>query len=224
MDVFDELSRSYKDILNRDIKCFGEGVEYFADYKAKYVRKQLVSNFEGSILDYGCGIGLVSKALRKFFDDRKVTIIGYDVAKETIREARRTVDGVMFTNSFENIANHKFDVIIVANVLHHVKEEDRIQYLESIVGNLKMGGKIFVFEHNPHNLLTRHVVRSCIFDRGVTLIRPIDMERLFGKSKITVVKKDFIIFFPKALKIMRWVEPVLGNFSLGGQYVFIGEI
>ena len=224
MNEFDKFSASYKDILDRDVKCFGEDSEYFASYKAMYVYRYLAGSFNGNILDYGCGIGVVSKFLYKFFKNKNVNIVGYDISAESIKEASSHVDGVEFTKNFEDIETRTFDAIVIANVLHHIKVENRHKYLKKAVANLRRGGKIFIFEHNPYNPLTQRVVRSSILDREAVLIKSKDMRVLLKKAGIIPIKKMYIIFFPKILKIFRPLEPLLGRFPLGAQYVFVGEV
>ena len=130
MSDFDKLSHEYENILNRDIGCSGEGAEYFADYKAKCVKKYLGNDFKGGILDYGCGIGLVTKHLNKYFDTERVSITGYDISKDSVKKANEKIKDTIFISDFEKIGRASFDVIIMANVMHHVKPEERDDFLK----------------------------------------------------------------------------------------------
>lgn len=213
MNEFDKFSADYKDILDRDVKCFGEDSEYFASYKAMYVYRYLGDSFSGNILDYGCGIGAVSKFLYKFFKNKSVNIVGYDVSAKSIEEARSHVDGVEFTKNFEDMETRTFDAIIIANTLHHIIQKNRHEYLKKTVANLRRGGKIFVFEHNPYNPLTQCVVRSSILDREAVLIKSKDMAELLKKAGIITILKMYIIFFPKILKIFGLSNPYYAVFQ-----------
>lgn len=224
MSEFDKLSSNYKQLLDRDIRLFGEDSEYFASYKAMFVYKYLGDSFIGDILDYGCGIGVVSKFLNNFFKDKNIRMLGYDVSAESIKEARNNVNDVEFTENFDDVKNRKFDAIIMANVLHHIKAEDRTEVLKKTATCLTKGGKIFVFEHNPYNPLTRIVVKLSIIDRGAVLVKSKDVAVLFRKAGIYPIEKKYIVFFPKILKIFRPLESLLGNFPIGAQYVFIGKV
>jgi len=223
MEEFDKFSSNYKRILDRDVRFFGEDSEYFASYKAAYVYRYLGGNFNGNILDYGCGIGAVTKFLNSIFKDRKVDILGYDISAESIEEARKGVKDVEFTNNPEDIENRFFDVIVMANVLHHIKVEDRYEFLKKAVSHLAKNGKIFVFEHNPYNPLARLIVKLSILDRGASLISSRDMAALFREAGICPVESKYIIFFPKIFKVFRPLETFLGGFPVGAQYVFVGK-
>lgn len=224
MEEFDKFSLNYKQTLDKDVRLFGEDSEYFASYKAMYIHRYLGDDFNGSILDYGCGIGAVSKFLIKLFKKNKISIVGYDISAESIEKAHKHISDVEFTEDFKDVEARTFDAIVMANVLHHIKAENRYEYLKKAVTRLTKGGKLFVFEHNPYNPLTRCVVKSSILDRGAELIRAKDMGLLFKKAGICPIEKKYIIFFPKILKVFRPLEALLGSFPLGAQYVFVGQV
>jgi len=221
MANFDELSRDYKDILDKDLRLSGEKTEYFAEVKAKYVKDYMKDGFLGRILDYGCGIGLVSKSLREHFDRPQVEIRGYDISADSIRQARKDVSGVAFTDSFNEIEKEKFDVIIMANVLHHTEASKRPGLIKSLRAMLNSGGKIFVFEHNPYNPLTRLVVKLSVIDKGADLLRLGDLIRLLEDADMRICERRYITFFPRALKALRSLEPALGLLPLGAQYMCV---
>jgi len=223
MSEFDSLSSNYKNILDKDLQISGESSEYFASYKAMCVHRHMGDNFSGSILDYGCGVGAVSEALRRCYTSKKVDISGYDTSPKSIEVARGNVKDVDFKDDYRQIEDRKFDVIVMANVMHHVKAADRHEFLKRSVGRLAGGGKFFIFEHNPYNPLTRYVVKRSVIDRGVELIKLKDMEILLRKVDVLPVEKRYIVFFPKILKALRPFEAILGGFPIGAQYVFVGK-
>ncbi len=220
---FEQLSPEYKKILNKDVRIFGEGAEYFARSKAGYVKDHVGSDFKGHILDYGCGIGLVAKSLRDCFNDAGVKIFAYDVSREAIRQACKVSNGIVFTYDFNHLKKESFDVIIIANVLHHMKVAERRSFLEKIVPLLNKNGDIFIFEHNPYNPLTRLVVRSSVIDRGASLLRLSETVKLLNSAGINAYKTSYITFFPKILKILRSLEPLMGRVPIGAQYMCVGK-
>ena len=84
---------------------------------------------------------------------------------------------------------------------------------------IKPGENIVIFEHNPYNPLTRHVVQTCPFDRGVELISLSRFVELARKSALQIRLKRYIVFFPKSLSPFRRLEPCLGFLPLGAQYM-----
>ena len=223
MNDFDKLSSEYKNILDRDVRLSGEDSVYFAFYKAAYVHKYLGDTFKGSILDYGCGIGAVTGALTKCFKNRSVSILGHDISSKSIDEARGRVEGIDFSENYKDIEGRAFDVIIIANVLHHVPVGERYDFLKKAIVCLAKNGRLFIFEHNPYNPLTKLVVKLSILDRTASLIRAKEMAGLLKSAGIDTVEKKYIIFFPKILRLFRPLEPALGSLPIGAQYVFIGR-
>lgn len=224
MADFDKFGSDYESILSRDVRFSGENALYFANYKAECIARYLGSDFKGRILEYGCGVGLLVKHLRKFFDQKQVEIIGYDISKESIKEASKNMKDVKFTHNLAEISNASFDAIILANVLHHIKIEERPLFLRKATGLLKKKGYIFVFEHNPYNPATRLVVRSSVLDKGVSLLRPDEVVRLLSGVGVTIFEKRYIVFFPRLFKALRFLEPNIGRVPLGAQYLCIGKL
>lgn len=224
MAEFDQFGQNYESILNSDIEFSGENAEYFANYKAECVFNHLGADFRGRILDYGCGIGLVTSFLREHFDREQVDIFGFDVSGESVKEAGEKVKDVTFSNDLKEIEKEPFDAIIVANVLHHVKPEERSVFFNKVTSYLREKGSIFVFEHNPYNPLTRKVVRSSILDKDASLLEAKETLGLLRGNGISDIKKRYIVFFPGFLKMLRFLEPMVGSFPMGAQYLCVGRL
>ncbi|MBP7055794.1 MAG: class I SAM-dependent methyltransferase [Candidatus Omnitrophica bacterium] len=220
---FDKLSVNYKNILDKDIRIFGEKSEYFAKNKAELVRDRLGYKFQGHILDYGCGIGLVAKNLRGYFDYTRVKISAYDKSGETVNKASENSSNIFFTNDINIIENNRFDAIIVANVLHHIAVSDRRLFLGGIKRILAENGRLFVFEHNPYNPLTRMVVGSSIIDKGASLLYMNEIIGLLTEIGMDTCEKSYITFFPKFLKFLRAFEPMMRGVPIGAQYMCVGR-
>ncbi|MCK5451336.1 MAG: class I SAM-dependent methyltransferase [Candidatus Omnitrophica bacterium] len=224
MSDFDKFSSDYENILDKKIKYFGESTEYFAEYKAEYVRKYLGDDFKGRILDYGCGIGLIVKYLKQYFDKNNVEIMGYDVSLESTKRANQEMPDIVFTHDFNKIKKNNFDVIVLANVLHHVKPEERSVFIRKAKSFLVKGGRIFIFEHNPYNPLTRLIVKLCVFDKEVIILKRKETVKLLIEAGMNISEKRYIVFFPQILKMFRFLEPILGCVPMGTQYLCIGKV
>ena len=223
MTDFDDLGSDYRKILNKEIDFSGDGMEHFSDYKAQCVVSYLGDDFNGKILDYGCGIGLMVKYIADRLDRTRAEVFGFDVSKELLKDALRNAKEAKFFGYFQDIPKEYFDVVVMANVLHHVKPEDRILFIEDAKSVLKKNGRIFIFEHNPYNPMTRLVVKRSALDKGVELISIRGMNRLFRGAGIKNIHKRFIVFFPRILSFLRPIEPMMGFIPLGAQYFYVGE-
>jgi hypothetical protein len=109
----------------------------------------------------------------------------------------------------------------LANVLHHVPTEERHAVFGQAFSRLAGGGRVVVFEHNPFNPLTRWAVSQCPFDGDAVLLRSIETRRLFAEVGFRVARRDFVVFFPRMLALLRPLEPLLRWNPLGAQYAVL---
>jgi len=102
---------------------------------------------EGSLLDVGCGHGLVSNevALR----NPLARVLGIDLSETKIASARATLAGrtnVEFRNAaLENVADADFDAVALIDVLYLVPKEAWAAFLRTCLEKLRPGG-IFVLK------------------------------------------------------------------------------
>jgi ubiquinone/menaquinone biosynthesis C-methylase UbiE len=205
---FDRFGDKYREIHNKNIKISGADSEYFSEYKVKTVCDLELKNHndEIRILDLGCGDGNSIKYFRSYFPNSK--IYGADVSSKSIEVAKSKNISDVQLNLFDgkNIpyqANF-FDIIFLAGVLHHVPENQRTPLLTEVYRTLGDGGRLYVFEHNPNNPLTRKIVKDCIFDENAILLSSKNLNGILSsigfKSRFT----RFTIFFPRH----RWFKPL----------------
>ena len=218
---FDQFADDYKRLLDKSVAFSGEESEYFAQYKARYLARLLGSEFTGKVLDFGCGIGLLSGFLKHSFP--RARIDGFDVSRESIgRVGSELAHQGLFTAELSQVA-HDYELIIVANVMHHVPAAERQSTVNGLAARLIPGGRLAIFEHNPVNPATRWLVEHCPFDRGVVLVAPSETAAYLKKAKLVGLRRDYIVFMPRFLAWLRPVEPWLAGLPLGAQYVLMGE-
>ena len=218
---FDEFSQSYKSELDRSIRFSGESSEYFTDYKARYVAGLAGPGFAGKILDFGCGVGLLSRFLKVRLPAAQVH--GYDVSSESIQmiPAELKQQG-SFSDKLADL-DRDYDFAVIVNVLHHVPKEQRERTVADVADRLSAGGKLLVFEHNPFNPFTRLAVSRCAFDGDAVLLRAKEARDYFSRAKLRLRKLAYIVFFPSFLSKLRRFEAVLSWLPAGAQYVIVGE-
>jgi SAM-dependent methyltransferase len=216
---FDRFAGDYASLHQRNIAISGEEPAYFADYKLHCVERLVGSNFREPVLDFGCGIGMLTERLSHRFSE----VHGYDPSSESLNIARGK-SASTFHEQESLIPDRHFSLAILANVLHHVAPSDRNALVRRVASKLREGsGRLVVFEHNPINPLTRYVVSRCEFDTDAVLLWPWQLNRLLTLNGFTSVSTKYIVFFPGFLAGLRRLEPYLGWLPLGAQMMVVGS-
>lgn len=222
---FDAHAPSYKEVLDRSISFSGEDSAYFAEYKIRDLSYELArsgadTSTDLKLMDFGCGVGTSMPHARRYFT--KAELLGVDVSQESLDQARARHGELA---SFLPLEEGKWpteakslDAAYAMCVFHHVDEEAHIRILAGIRDRLKPGGMMMVYEHNPYNPLTVHVVNSCPFDANAKLIRASVMAQRCWAAGYKDVKVRYRVFFPGFLKVFRFAEGMLSWLPLGGQY------
>jgi len=218
---FDQFAGNYKQVLDRSLAASGEDSAFFAEYKARYLARTLREAPPAKVLDFGCGVGLLSGFMQKHFGP--LWLDGFDVSSSSIGQVppKLTESGV-FTSDPQQLSRD-YDLIVIANVLHHVPPEQRHHTVRELAGRLVPGGKIAGFEHNPANPLTRWTVDHCPFDEDAILLPPAEAASYLTAAGLHIVRRDYIVFMPRPLAWLRPLERWLTWLPLGAQFVVIGE-
>lgn len=219
---FDQYASDYDKIMKEDLEFFGEENSYFADYKIKII-KDTLTPAPKKILDYGCGIGRNIKFYSKYFPDAKIH--GCDISQKSLeiaKESNQDADFFLIDNENINRFTGQFDVVSISCVFHHIEPALRKDTIEKIYSLLKPGGLVYIFEHNPYNPVTRKIVKDCVWDEDAILLPAKESRQLMDHAGFSVKKKQYTIFFPAFLKILRPFEKFLGFIPLGGQYYISG--
>lgn len=217
--VFDEKCAEYDKVLDESIglSIYG-GHDFFDNFKIDFI-KNLFSNQEKyHVLDFGCGNGRITALLAQAFS--KSIVSGYDISEKTIKYARKFNYSIKNLNFIDKLPeNQRYDIILVANVFHHIEKTDRSSILKKISRVLHSGGTIIIFEHNPYNPLTRKIVNRCPFDADAELIKRQEFIKLAQSCGLSLKLKQYIVMFPWANKIFRRIEYLFSQIPLGAQYV-----
>ncbi|HKS72151.1 MAG TPA: class I SAM-dependent methyltransferase, partial [Terriglobales bacterium] len=218
---FDQFAGNYKSVLDQSIALSGEDSSYFAEYKALYLARIVGSSFSGKILDFGCGVGLLSGFLKKHLPAARLN--GFDVSGESIARISPSLNASGAFTSEESQLAHDYDLIVTANVLHHVPPEHRSKTIADLAERLSPRGRLAIIEHNPANPLTRRAVDRCPFDEDAVLLPPGETKTLIRDAGLNIVRRDYIVFMPHALSWLRPLEPALAWVPLGAQYAVLGQ-
>jgi 2-polyprenyl-3-methyl-5-hydroxy-6-metoxy-1,4-benzoquinol methylase len=216
---FDAVATNYRQMVDESVGITGENSDYFAAYKANYVANHAAAGgASGKILDYGCGVGLLARQLKRHLPAMQVD--GYDVSESSLERTDPSLRSQgIFTSRIEQLGRD-YKIAILANVLHHVKPSDRPSVILKVTTHLSPGGRLVVFEHNPINPLTRWAVSHCPFDEGVVL-PPSSEVRALCSTELQLERTDYIVFFPRWLAPLRPLERFLRWCPAGAQHATV---
>ena len=217
---FDEYADRYEDLLKEQLAFFSKDRGYFSEYKVALAASHLRTP-PATILDFGCGIGLSLPYLKRHFPNAH--LFATDLSRESLAHVRTHFADVSILLDAE-VDGKSFDLIFVSGVFHHIPVEERERVAKRLAALLSERGELFVFEHNPFNPVTRHMVSTCPFDTDAVLITLNGMRHLLGDvAELQLADSGYCLFFPQAMQRLRPFEKVLHKIPLGGQYFVAGR-
>jgi trans-aconitate methyltransferase len=217
---FDRFAREYDDALKKGLRISGEGKDYFARGRVKWLSGLLKDLPPKRILDFGCGTGSAVPHLKEAFPEAE--IVGTDVSEESLKVARETQPAASYVGPEALKGQEKFDAAYCNGVFHHIPIPDRDHAVQQVHAVLRPGGVFALFENNPWNPGTRLGMHLCPFDKDAITLTPPETRRLMARNGFQVLRTDYLFFFPRFLAFLRGLEPSLCNFPLGGQYLVLG--
>ncbi len=221
---FDRFARTYDQDLARCLDGLGGrgSAAHFTRMKAAFIARRLTGERPAGILDFGCGQGHLTRLLAARFPEARVH--GFDVSAQTIEALPPETRQAAFFTSDPAALDQAYDAVALAGVLHHIPPPDRTGEARRIANLLRPGGRVFIFEHNPANPLTRRIVDRCPFDRDVKLLYPEETRRLLQDQGFSTMRTTYVSFIPPWLPWLHGLEPLLGRIPLGAQYVVEGRL
>jgi ubiquinone/menaquinone biosynthesis C-methylase UbiE len=148
--IFDPISLEHaKDIVltpdDNDPNRFTEATKYFVDV----IKKENLINESSIVLDFGVGMGRVSKEL---IDDFNCKIVGTDISLNMLVYATQYVNNPKNFVTCNKVTYTKvFDVCIASFVLQHV--ENPIEEIENIYNSLKLNGYLVCLNNFKQRLV-----------------------------------------------------------------------
>lgn len=212
---------NWQALRNKDV--FGPSHKRYMKQKTNLLLRCIRKNRLNTkkILDVGCGTGELETNLAN-----RLEMIGVDLAAAMLsvaKEKRRDCEFLRASCDKLPFRDGTFTMVLVVNVLHHLKPRDRKPFFSEISKMLAPGGYVIVFEHNPKNPFTRIVVRSCRIDRGILFLNTKEVTSLAKTSKIDKVDIEYLTFFPPILSFMESLERRMQRLPLGGEFMFLGR-
>ncbi len=216
---FDAYTANYNQLLQQQTGLFSPNEQYFARYKVDIVRKEVKEETAGShvgrLLEFGCGIGNNIPFLREAFPHAAIT--GSDISEASLAIARQQNSDVEFVTDAAALPGG-YDLIFIAGVFHHIAVAERAAVADVLHSLLAPGGRLFVFEHNPYNPVTRRIVSNCPYDADAVLLKPSELRGVLSGAALTVEGSSYCLFIPPRLSLLTPLENLLHWLPLGGQY------
>jgi SAM-dependent methyltransferase len=220
---FDRFADTYDDNLNQALSVSGENKDYFAHARVQWLKKRLGSSARKILtaMDYGCGIGDTTSLLYEQL--RLNRVVGLDVSSRSVQLAQRKHGSVKCTfRTFDQYSPEgDVDLIYCNGVFHHIPLAERAASLRFIHDSLRPEGIFALWENNPWNPGTRYVMSKCVFDRDAITISPSQAVHLVAGQGFNVLRRDFLFFYPRVLKALRFTEPWMTALPLGAQYLLL---
>ncbi len=231
MDVaeFDRFAEEYTAAHAANIRISGEAPDYFARYKIELLRRRWDADGRAeprAVLDFGVGIGNSLPYLKRLFPEAAVT--GLDVSQKSLDVAGRRFPGVADLVRYEGggaipLAEASFDLIFSACVFHHIDAGEHGAVFAGLKRLVRPGGLMVVFEHNPVNPATRHIVATCPFDENAVLLPAPALRESQLQAGFSPVEVAYTSFFPGALRGLRPLERFMTALPLGAQYYTVAH-
>ena len=220
---FDRFADEYRDVHARNIHLSGESPDFFAEYKIRDVARLVAQarlRHPLRIMDFGAGVGNSVPFFAKYLPDARLTCV--DVSMRSLEIADTRFPGMAAYQPFDGnilpFPEASFDLAFTACVFHHIPAPEHGGLFAEIHRVLRPGGLFVIFEHNPRNPLTVRAVNTCPFDEHAVLIDAKVMQVCLAEAAFTEIQLAYRIFFPRILRALRILEPMLRWLPLGAQY------
>jgi SAM-dependent methyltransferase len=216
---FDQYAARYNAGMEHPLKrLVGRSAEAFIALKVRWLLRDLqrralaVTRDSASpvrILDYGCGPGTFLMLLGQ--SDLVCELHGWDPSAAMLEEAVRRSAGSFDLLDDGELACEadRFHVVVVCCVVHHVAPEDRTTLFREVSRVLAPGGRLYVFDHNPRNPITRIVVRGTPIDSNASLVPASKVHVGLLEVGLCDAKTKYLMFLPPRWSWCLRLEDVL---------------
>jgi ubiquinone/menaquinone biosynthesis C-methylase UbiE len=224
--VFDAYSATYGDVVQDSIAFAGLQHDFFVDAKVRLLSALFADHFGSrrpSLLDVGCGVGVMHGPLRNIVG----ALAGTDVSGDALRCARERHADVDYRQGEGGSLpwpEAAFDAVLAVCVLHHVIPQERRPLLAEMKRVTRPGGLVIVIEHNPWNPLTRLAVRRCPFDRDAVLLSAGEGRTLLHDAGLHGIDARHFLVFPVANRWTERAEKRLRRAPIGAQFAVFGTV
>ena len=222
--AFDAYRLQYDAVVQDSIAFSGLKHDFFRDAKLRLLADLFEAQFgpeRPSLLDVGCGVGLLHDKLLPLTR----SLVGTDISREALARAALENPGVGYRPQEGNRLPSDaatFDASLAVCVFHHVPAGERATLVAEMRRVTRPGGLVILIEHNPWNPLTRLAVARCPFDHDAALLDAREGRALLRAAGLRDVGSRHFLLLPIARTWSRRLERTLGALPLGAQYLACG--
>lgn len=218
---FDQYRESYADTVDRALRFSGLRADFFTRVKARSLidlaRRRLGDPAQLRALDFGCGVGAYHGLLAPAFG----SLTGVDVSGECVAQARALHPAVSY-ETYEGavlpFGDGAFDLVFAITVFHHIPPAQWVESLRELRRVLRPGGIVAIYEHNPLNPVTMHVVNTCPFDEHAVLLRKRQTRDLVSDAGFVAIEAKTMMTVPPVGAVGRALDGMFAGLPLGAQY------
>jgi len=226
---FDKFSSNYNAGFDNSLKSLAaSNQEDYWNIKIDVLLRYLPQDKTKSLdlLDYGCGSADFLRLLAARCPGWNLN--GCDISEGMLQEAEKRL--AECSHSFNlwhdtpgtPLPENNYDLITAVCVFHHIPPDQWLSSSEKIYKALKPGGMFVMFEHNPWNPLTNHIVKNAEIDENAVLLSSIQSAGLLKIAGFVDLKVRHFLFFPPKYKCLSAFEKYLSAVPIGGQYSLWG--
>ena len=221
----DDFAANYDAALDQGIGISGENKEFFARNRVAWLGGWLQqTGFQPrEVIDFGCGTGAAMPHLLRLPGVNRV--LRLDVSTELLEIARHqhAAEQYRFLPLAEHVARGDTDLVFCNGVFHHIPPPKRMEALHHIRDSLRPSGWFVLWENNPWNPGTRYVMSRIPFDRGALMLTAHRARRQLVSAGFEVLSTNYLFIFPRMLRWLRWIEPLVCRLPLGAQYQILAR-
>jgi len=181
---------------------FHTGKEH-AQYISNLIRKNS-SNRSLAICEWGCGPARILRHIPQFFEDRSLSLYGFDYNRQTIQWCQANIRNIVFKQNFLSPPLDQdadsFDCLYCVSVFTHLSRDMHFAWMKEISRVVKPNGLVIITTHGERakkRLLKRELQ---MFEKGELVIR----------DKVDEGKRTFVAYHPPSF--VR--EKLLANLSV----------
>lgn len=149
------FSKHYAILNNIDLNSEDSILDWYKlsfDYYDKFLKQHLKLSDDKKILELGCGIGGLLYFLKKSGCEN---YLGVDISEEQLSICQKYVTTKVLNEdvlSFLKNHNHKYDLIVLLDLIEHLGKDKIIQFIELLYKTLDMNGRILLRTPNMGSL------------------------------------------------------------------------
>jgi SAM-dependent methyltransferase len=216
---FDKSARDYETFFKPWLKIAGASREHFARSRLNWLSYLLHEQEIAArrVMDFGCGTGMSLSLLADILDAEQV--IGLDTSEESLAVARESVGSrsVQLATPAKYLPQQDLDLVFCNGVFHHIPVAERSAAVDYVYRCLRPGGMFAMWENNPWNPIQSFGMKHAEIDNNAIPLPPPESRRLVA-SEFSVIRTDYLFFFPRYFGWLHPLEKWLIKVPLGAQY------